>query len=94
MCVNVYVCGGGWGVGMGAAGRFGRQEADMQRSFPTAVAIYLCLGPPGRSDTNGITLTVGQKGGERERQEFVCGIEGGKQSACKREYKEEKVYTI
>lgn len=48
-----------------------------QRSFPTAVAIYLCLGPPGRSDTNGITLTVGQRVRERERKEFVSITEGG-----------------
>ncbi|KAI4802387.1 hypothetical protein KUCAC02_020228, partial [Chaenocephalus aceratus] len=43
----------------GGAGR--ASGSRQQRSFPTAAAIYLCLGPYGRSDTNGITLTVGQR---------------------------------
>lgn len=57
---GVYVCECVWGAGQASGSR-------QQRSFPTAVAIYLRLGPPGRSDTNGITLTVGQRVGEREK---------------------------
>ncbi|KAI9528208.1 hypothetical protein NQZ68_023188 [Dissostichus eleginoides] len=46
----------------GVRGGAGRASGSrQQRSFPTAAAIYLCLGPYGRSDTNGITLTVGQR---------------------------------
>lgn len=56
------VCMCVWGLAGWASGS--RQE----RIFPTAVAIYLRLGPPGRSDTNGITLTVG-----RRVRRGVCG---------------------
>ena len=63
--VCVCACGRGGGGGAGQA-----SGSRQQRSLPTAGAIYLCLGPPGRSDTNGITLTVGQRVGAREKR--VC----------------------
>lgn len=58
-----------------------RQES----SFPTATAIYLCLGPPGRSDTNGITLT-GRQGAEKriKRGVKLRGRDGGEEGKGQR----------
>lgn len=68
-----------WGLAGWASGS--RQE----RIFPTAVAIYLRLGPPGRSDTNGITLTVG-----RRVRRGVCGKKKRGGEGGRRIYEERK----
>lgn len=69
---GVLVCvGGGW-----EGGQTGRQEADRRVASPTAVAIYLCLGPPGRSDTNGIAPTVRQ-GAEKRERSLSVKLKGG-----------------
>lgn len=51
--------------GRGGAGQ--ASGSRQHRSFPTTAAIYLCRSLPGRSDTSGITLTVGQRGVERRK---------------------------
>lgn len=71
VCVGVLLCVCGCGCVCGGAGvRWGPAWASGSRQesrFPTATAIYLCLGPPGRSDTNGITPT-GRQGAEKENK--------------------------
>ena len=75
------VCMCVWGLAGWVSGS--RQE----RIFPTAVAIYLRLGPLGRSDTNGITLTVG-----RRVRRGVCGKKKRGRGGRAKDLWGEKVY--